>query len=35
MNREVLSDVAEVFFFVAGLFVAFFVYPMLLLGLGG
>lgn len=35
MGRTFLSDLAEFCFFLAGAFLIFFVYPMLLMGLGG
>ena len=35
MGRTFLSDLAEFAFFLGGIFLLFFVYPMLLLGLGG
>jgi hypothetical protein len=35
MGRTFLSDLAEFFFFLGGMFLFLFVYPLLLLGLGG
>ena len=34
MGRTFLSDLAEFAFFLGGIFLLFFVYPMLLLGIG-
>jgi len=35
MGRTFLSDLAEFAFFLGGIFLLLFVYPMLILGLGG